>query len=104
DDLPAGVTIRTIADGVEAEGPRPKAQGNAFIELNAAFREDVVTLEIAPKAIVTDPIHILSIAVANGTPALVAPRLHIHVGEAAQASIVESYGGLGAGKSLTTPA
>jgi Fe-S cluster assembly protein SufD len=99
-ELPTGVTIRTAADRPQAPGLKPQA--SAFADLNTAFAEDEVTIDIAPKAIVTDPIHILSISVANGTPALVAPRLHIHVGEAAQASIVESYGGLGAGKTLTT--
>jgi len=106
DGLPAGVTIRS-----QAQGPGPRAQGNvsplhvvdgAFVDLNHAFHEDSVAIDVAPKAVLAEPIHILSIAIADGPPSLVLPRLEIHVGEAAEISIVETFAGLGEGTTLTS--
>ena len=44
----------------------------------------------------------LAVSVATGQPALVAPRLSLHVGEAAQVTVIESYAGLGPGAALTS--
>jgi Fe-S cluster assembly protein SufD len=96
--LPSVVTIGTITDtpdvGRHAAGP--------FVDLNEAFFEDVVAIRVAPKAVLAEPIHILSLSIADGHPALVLPRVSIQVGEAAEASIVETYAGLGSGKTLTS--
>jgi Fe-S cluster assembly protein SufD len=94
--LPAGVTIRTRPDAALPSG------GHAFADLNAAFFEDAVHIDIAPKTIVREPLHVLSIMVPGRLPALVAPRLTMTVGEAAQVSLIESYGSAGDGRSLTT--
>jgi Fe-S cluster assembly protein SufD len=102
DALPAGVSVRS-----QAQGPGPKAQGRftaegPFVDLNHAFHEDAVQIDIAPKTVVAEPIHILSIAIADGPPSLVLPRLEIHVGEAAEVSFVETFAGLGEGTTLTS--
>jgi len=72
-----------------------------FADLNEALFEDVVVIDVAPKAIVTEPIHVLSFVTA-GTPSMVFPRLIVRAGESAQVSIVESFAGVEGGVSLTS--
>ncbi len=72
------------------------------MNLNDAFFEDGVHIRVAPKTVVPQPIHVLALSVATGQPALVPPRLSLHVGEAAEVTIVESYAGLGPGAALTS--
>ncbi len=91
--LPAGVTVRNLRDvpaaaGVDASGPTP------FVDLNAAFFEDGVLIEIAPKTVVAEPLHLVSIAAPGSAPAMVCPRFVIVAGELSQVFIVESYAGL----------
>ena len=98
--LPAGVTIRNLRDvpaeaGVDTPGPTP------FADLNAAMFEDGVLIEVAPKTVVAEPLHLLSITVTGTSAALVSPRFVIKVGEQAQVFFVESYAGLGSGVSWT---
>jgi len=95
--LPAGVRVSTLA-GAEARAipsGRPASAG-VFVDLNTAFFEDVVLLDIARGTVVEQPIHILFVA-ATGHAALVSPRLVVTVGEQAQCTIVESYADLGSG-------
>lgn len=98
--LPAGLTVRYETD--EAPGPDLDGLGNAFGDLNDAFYDAVVSIEIAPKAVIAEPLHVLNVTVAESQPTLVLPRLRIHVGEAAQVSIIESYAGLGDARTLTS--
>jgi len=98
--LPAGVMIRNLRDvpaeaGVDTPGPTP------FADLNAAMFEDGVLIEVAPKTVVAEPLHLLSITVTGTSAALVSPRFVIKVGEQAQVFFVESYAGLGSGVSWT---
>jgi Fe-S cluster assembly protein SufD len=107
DRLPAGVTFETVADADPSQpGVRQRDLGSAvptaFVDLNGAFFEDLVALRIAPKAIVAEPLHVLSVVVPGLQPILVAPRLVIEVGEAAQVSLVESYATVGPGVALAT--
>jgi Fe-S cluster assembly protein SufD len=117
--LPAGVTVRTLADPLPHSGPaapqpleiggRASASGRnsiptstPFVALNDAFFEDLLAITVAPGAIVAEPIFVLSLAVTETKPVMVLPRLTISVGEGAQVSIVESYATIGAGQSLTS--
>ncbi len=97
--MPAGVTVAT---GVDASASTRHAASSAFVDLNDAFFEDVVAIRVTLKAVVTAPIHVLSLAVAAGEAVIVAPRLLIQVGEAAQISVIETYAGLGGAATLTT--
>jgi Fe-S cluster assembly protein SufD len=90
--LPAGVTIRTFANARTSDLlPSRPAGGTIFVDLNTAYFEDVVVIEIAPKAVVTEPIQVLFVSMADGEPVLVTPRLVVHAGEASQATIIETY-------------
>jgi Fe-S cluster assembly protein SufD len=99
DGLPAGVTIDSVSRVSDESAHLPSGP---FVNLNDAFVEDEIHIRVAAKTLVSTPIHVLAISVATGHPVLVAPRLSLHVGEAAQATVIESYAGLGPGSALTT--
>jgi Fe-S cluster assembly protein SufD len=105
--LPNGVTVETI-EHARAEQPAVKQReiGSAvptvFVDLNGAFFEDLVTIRVAPKAVVAEPLHVLFVVVPGSQPAIVAPRLAIDAGEASQITLIESYATLGEGGALTT--
>jgi Fe-S cluster assembly protein SufD len=72
--------------------PTRPPSATVLVDLNTAFFEDLVILEIAPKTVVKEPLHVLFVTQPGGkAPGLVSPRLVIRVGEQAQASVVESY-------------
>lgn len=89
--LPAGITLRTIrnAEPHDLAPTRPDG-GTVFADLNTALFEDVIVIEIAAKAVVTEPLQLLFVSVAD-SPVLVTPRLVIRAGAASQATIVETY-------------
>jgi len=111
--LPAGVTIRSLREAIAAPAGSAKtapdwlaamSAGMPFVDLNTAFVEDGVAIDIAPKSVVTDPIHIVCLTAPSPVPILVAPRIQIRAGAASQAFIVESYGGLAGGEASFTNA
>ncbi len=96
--LPAGVSLRTLRTARPGELlPGRPAGATVFADLNTAFFEDVVVIEIAPRTIVADPIEVLFVSRPGDEPALVSPRLMILAGEQAQASVIETYADAGAG-------
>jgi Fe-S cluster assembly protein SufD len=105
--LPKDVTLRTI-DDADAATPAARTRSyttgepTPFVHLNGAFFEDLVTLRVAPKSVIDQPIHVLSLVVTDREPMLVAPRLAIDVGEGAEFVVIESYASIGSGRSLTT--
>jgi len=96
--LPDGVVVSGMAEAMTAqpalEGPSLKSD-HPFVLLNTAFCEGGVFIHIAPKVVLTEPIHVLFVSAPGSTPALVAPRLFVVAGEQSQASIVENYVGVG---------
>jgi Fe-S cluster assembly protein SufD len=102
-DLPAGITLRKSTSGVDfrpAAGLRPASTENRhprsiFADLNTAFAEDAVVLDIAPKTIATAPVQVLFVTVSGPHAPMVAPRLVVHVGEGAECSVIESYATIG---------
>lgn len=110
-DLPAGVTIRSLREGRDqadagssgfafrtAQALAPGA--TPFVDLNAAFVEDGIHIDVAAKTVVPQPVHVLFLTTA-ASPVLVSPRLVITAGEQAQIFVVESYGGLTDAASFT---
>ncbi|MCC7186224.1 MAG: Fe-S cluster assembly protein SufD [Acidobacteria bacterium] len=94
--LPEGVTISSLQDAWDTlpahEGPSLKSE-HPFVLLNTAFFEDGLFIHIAPKTVVTEPIHIVCVAEPGAEAAMVSPRVFVVVGEQAQVSLVESYFG-----------
>jgi Fe-S cluster assembly protein SufD len=106
--LPKGVTAETLEHArTEMPAVKPRSIGSAvptpFVDLNGAFFEDLVTIRVAPRAVVSEPLHVLSVVVPGAKPVLVTPRLAVEVGEAAQLTIIESYATLGSGGALNAP-
>jgi Fe-S cluster assembly protein SufD len=94
--LPAGASIRRGGDA-----NAPAAAGHVFVDLNLAFFDEEIVVEIAPGAVVTSPIHLLHILVPADVPVMASPRLRVDVGEQAQASFIESYVSAAAGATFT---
>jgi Fe-S cluster assembly protein SufD len=99
--LPSGVTVRSLrdagSDSTARTGPDwlgKASAGMPFVDLNTAFVEDGVVIEIAAKAIIPDPIHVVCLNTPASVPTMVTTRVQIRGGAQAQAFIVESYGSI----------
>jgi Fe-S cluster assembly protein SufD len=97
-ELPAGVTLRALTPG---EVPAARAGATPFVDLNAAFFEEALVLEVAPNTVVTEPIDVLIVSAPGTMPTLASPRLRIVVGGDSDVTIVERYAGLGGQPSFT---
>jgi Fe-S cluster assembly protein SufD len=97
--LPAGVTISTLTgrDGAgrasDAERAIEAIDGSLtpLVDLNTAFLDDIVFIDVAPGTVCRDPLHVLFVTVGGDAPVMASPRLVVRAGERAQASIVETY-------------
>jgi len=101
--LPAGVRVARLKD-LQAREPEllqgrlsriAGFESNAFTALNAAFFEDGLYVEIAPGAVVEEPIEIVLRSAGASEPAVSYPRCLIVAGPRSQASVVERYAGEG---------
>ena len=98
-----GVSIATLADALHADVGSdrdvlslvPARGSNPVMDLNTAHMNSGCVVHVAPGAIVETPIHIRSL-VTRGDPAGYVSRVGVIVGEGAQATILESFGGAGA--------
>jgi Fe-S cluster assembly protein SufD len=106
DALPAGVTVHTLAEppaALAGSALEPWARpARPFVDLNEAFFEDVVDIRIAPRTVLDAPVHVVAVTAGDQPGALVLPRVLVHVGEGAEASVIESYVSLGDAPVLTS--
>lgn len=102
--LPRGVTLTSLAAALEHAPDALRAHltqsqrldGHAFAALNTAFMRDGAYLHLAPGAVVTAPIHLLHLSsAAADAPHVAYPRIIIIAEDNSQATIVETYAGLG---------
>lgn len=101
DAVPDGVRVTRFADlsdGQAASVGRLLVDPEGFDALNAAFLSDGVLIEIAAKAVVETPIHVVHLT--TGDQVLNAVRVVVQTGAHSQATVVEHW--LGTGASLTT--
>jgi Fe-S cluster assembly protein SufD len=106
-ELPAGVTVRSLREALV--NPTTTLRGRIantpaqmpFVDLNTAMFEDGVVIDVAPKAVIDDPLHIVCLTVPGTQPAMICPRIIVVAGERSQISLVESYGGVADGVTLT---
>lgn len=107
--LPAGVTVGSL---VEAIHRRPDLSAGhltkmadfehePFTALNTAFLRDGAFVEVPDGAALTDPLHLLFVATAQGERTAVQPRNLIIAGAGSRLSVVESYVHLGSGAYFT---
>ena len=105
--LPAGVSVRSLREALDAaKGDVHAAVANTpshtpFVDLNTAFFEDGVAIEIAAKTVVAEPIHVVCLSSAGSQAAMICPRIVIQAAEQAQVFVVETYASIGAGTTLT---
>lgn len=102
DALPEGATVRSLAD-VLAEGRADLidklaaakfAVGDSIVALNAALMQDGVVIEVAPGAVLAEPVHIVY-ATASQAPVARFFRSLVVVGAGAKILVTESSLGCG---------
>lgn len=104
--LPNDVFIErlSIAAGtiiVAALGRAASTEGEAFTALNTAFWQDGAIIHITSGVVVEQPIHLLFVSTGQRAHVVSHPRVLVVAGPNSQATVVESYIGLGAGPYLT---
>lgn len=110
-DLPAGVTICSLAHALKAHPSvvekqltrHAKFEDEAFVALNTALMEDGAFIRVSKGTVIDRPIHILHINHAEGHPRASHPRTLIVAGENSQATIIESFVSLGSGLCFCNP-
>ncbi len=106
---PANVTAVSLADAVLREGStlEPLLARHAaflqrpFVALNTALFEDGLFIEVAPGAVVEEPIQVLFFVTADAAPTVSYPRVLVHAGENSQARLVESFVGQAGARTFT---
>ena len=108
--LPPGVTISTLSGrdgGTPVEGLQTALAAidgtvTPLVDLNTAFLEDVLVVDVAARTVVQEPLHIIFLtAASNGAPVMASPRLVVRVGEQAQVAIAETYTSITDDRSFT---
>ena len=96
DHLPAGVSVRHLADVLSHDPGRVAAhlarhadfESQPFAALNTAFLSDGAFIEIAPNAVIGPPVHIIFVSVSAGEVSH--PRVLVLAGRNSQVRLVES--------------
>ncbi len=101
--LPGGVRVESLAE-VAASDPsllethlarHADVNSHALTALNTAFFQDGAFVHIPDRTVVSEPIHLLFLSTAAEPNRVTHPRLLIQAGSQSEASIIESYYGLG---------
>jgi Fe-S cluster assembly protein SufD len=108
ESLPAGLTVRSLREAFAAPAPHlldalraEEAARTPFVDLNTAFVEDGVVIEVSAKAIVNEPVHVVCLTAPGTAAEMTSPRVVIFAGEQSKLFVVESYGGLAGATTLT---
>ncbi|MEM7480420.1 MAG: Fe-S cluster assembly protein SufD [Acidobacteriota bacterium] len=107
--LPEGAYVGSLAEALtehpdralEHLGRRARTADNPFVALNTAFLRDGALISLPANAVIEAPIHLLYMSsdAATDSEAIVSyPRNLIVAGENSQATVVETYAGLGPGR------
>ncbi len=107
--LPRGVVLKPLSQALREDGAllqetlgrtsRPAA--HAFTALNAALLEEGALLTLAPRALSEVPVQLVFLARGGDGPVLASPRVVVVAGEGSEATLVETYAGLGPGATFT---
>jgi len=95
-NLEKGLAVRTLREALEAGAAGLQAQllgpenPDTMVALNSAMMTDGVVIEVAAGAALTQPLHIVHIA-SGVTPSAMFTRSLLKLGNAANATLVESY-------------
>jgi len=107
--LPRGVRVKNLAAALAADrelvephlARHARYDQSAFTALNTAFIADGAFLYLPPGTILKEMIHLLFLSAGGDEPAVSHPRNLIVLGNGSQATVVESYIGLGPGQYFT---
>jgi Fe-S cluster assembly protein SufD len=77
------------------------AARDPFTALNTAFLSDGAFIHVPDHVVVEAPIHLLFLSTSDGVPKMAHPRVLVVLGANAQATVVESYGAVGAERYFT---
>lgn len=107
--LPEGATVAPLA--AMLSDPPPLLRGSiqrladappdAFAALNAAFTTDGAYLAVPDGVALDVPVHLVFLSSSWDEPVAAFPRVCIHLGQGARASVIESYVGIDAQENLT---
>jgi Fe-S cluster assembly protein SufD len=95
-DLEKGFGVRTLREVLEAGDTALHAKlfspddSNPMVALNSAMMTDGVVIEVADRAVLTQPLHVVHIASA-AAPSAMFTRSLLKLGKSAGATLVESY-------------
>ena len=95
-DLEKGLGIRTLREVLEADDTSLDAQlfafddSNSMVALNSAMMTDGVVIEVADGVVLAKPLHVVHIA-SGAAPSAMFTRSLLKLGNAASATLVESY-------------
>lgn len=103
--LPAGVQVKSmaavLANGAGALEPHlgryAATEKHPFVALNTAFVDDGAFVEIPPGLVVEQPMHLLFVTTADGAEIVAHPRTLVVAGAGCQATVIETFLGLGKG-------
>jgi Fe-S cluster assembly protein SufD len=109
--LPEGVTVTHLAAALAAGhaaveehlGAHASFENQAFVALNTAFFADGALVHVADGVVLEKPIQLVFVSRPAAAPRVAFPRNLVVAGENAQATVVETYCGVGAGEMLTVP-
>jgi Fe-S cluster assembly protein SufD len=101
--LPPGVQIGSLATALPTHadwlqshlGRHAAYEDQAFIALNTALMQDGACVYLPHGVVLEDPVHLLFITMPHGDAMVSSPRNLVVMEDNAQASIIESYVGLG---------
>jgi len=107
-ELPAGVWVGSLTDALEQIPERIEPQltdhapqqVSAFVALNGALVEDGAVVIIPDGVRLEQPIHLVFASSGAETPTANSPRTLIVIGKGSEASVVETYTGIGEGAYL----
>jgi len=101
--LPRGVRVENLAAALASNGAaieshltrQANPENHALLALNTAFFQDGAWIQIPDGMVLAEPIHLLFLSTAAEPNRVSHPRLLILAGRDSEASVVESYYGLG---------
>lgn len=107
--LPEGTSIAPLAAMLSDAPPMLRgsiqrmadAPSDAFAALNAAFTADGAYLAVPDGVALEVPVHLVFLSAPCDGPVASFPRVCIHLGQGARASVIESYVGMDAQENLT---
>lgn len=102
-ELPHGVEAGSLAAAIAHRAPDvephlgryARSEAHGFVALNTAFLHDGGFVHIARGTVLREPIHLVFVSSAGHQPTVVHPRSLILAEDGAQATIVQTYLGLG---------